>query len=162
MYLSPPQFFGLPALKVRFSYFPAYMQTSERTCLAPPPTHPRLTKSSPPNKTNGQSLDCLRSIKLTQRGMLEAAEGSYISIEPYTGRAMQAHMAMQVRFVCLCLILATPIPTHPPATHPKTTQISTSNAAEGAPVFDVWYPDVYKAEIIPTLWMAQVRVLFFF
>lgn len=34
--------------------------------------------------------------------MLEAAEGSYIAIEPYTGRAMQAHMAMQARGVMWC------------------------------------------------------------
>lgn len=89
MFLSPPQYFGLPELR---------------------------------------RLDCLRSVKLTRRGMLEAAEGSYISIEPYTGRAMQAHIAMQ---------------------------ISTSTNTVGGPRFDVWYPHVYKAEVIPTLWMAQ-------
>lgn len=43
-----------------------------------------------------QRIDSLRSVRLTERGMLEAAQGSYISIEPYTGRAMQAHIAMQV------------------------------------------------------------------
>lgn len=108
--------------------------------------------------------------------MLEAAEGSYISIEPYTGRAMQAHMAMQVggqAYMCvyvyillvtarhvhacaLFTILFLHTPLFPTPKQPKKQQISTSTAAEGAPKFDVWYPNVYKAEVIPTLWMSQV------
>ena len=68
---------------------------------------PSPTPPTPKKRDRTQQLDCLRSIKLTERGMLEAAEGSYISIEPYTGRAMQAHMAMQVRvrglFVFVCM-----------------------------------------------------------
>jgi hypothetical protein len=41
-------------------------------------------------------------------------------------------------------------------THTRHKKISTSTAAAGAPNFDIWYPHIYKAEIVPTLWMSQV------
>lgn len=74
-----------------------------------------------------KSLECLSVIAYDPVGEQDAAMGSHLDIDPYTGRTMSAVVRMQ---------------------------LSTSTAG-GNKVYDVFHDKAYAAEVIPLLWMTQ-------
>lgn len=74
-----------------------------------------------------KSRECLSAIAYIPAGERDAAAGSYVDVEPYTGRTLSAAVRMQ---------------------------LSTSTAG-GHKVYDVFHNKTYAAELIPLLWMTQ-------
>lgn len=73
------------------------------------------------------SLECLSAVAYIPAGDKDAALGSHVDVDPYTGRTLSAAVRMQ---------------------------LSTSTAGANK-VYDVFHTKTYAAEVIPLLWMTQ-------
>jgi hypothetical protein len=73
------------------------------------------------------SLECLSAVAYIPASDQDATLGSYVDVDPYTGRTLSAAVRMQ---------------------------LSTSTAG-GDKVYDVFYTKTYAAEVIPLFWMTQ-------
>ncbi|EWM24843.1 CD36 antigen [Nannochloropsis gaditana] len=74
-----------------------------------------------------QSLECLSAVATIPQGESEAAVGSHLDIEPYTGRTLSASVSLQV----------------------------SSSTMGAARVYDVFHAETYTAEVVPLLWMTH-------
>ena len=73
------------------------------------------------------SLECLSAVAYIPAGDQDAALGSHVDVDPYTGRTLSAAVRMQ---------------------------LSTSTAG-GDKVYDVFHTKTYAAELIPLFWTTQ-------